>query len=107
MKFHNLKKLYKSDIIADISNIGTFTYNQQQSLIEYFRDLEIYSKENELLQDSNIFLRLSMPFLFIILGLILLSMPVKWLLTGKHKYSPNSILLKFVYNWMSKFKFFN
>lgn len=106
MEFHNLQKVWHTDIARWLEDELELTQAQKEKLrgpdYEYdmirFSEFKFY-REKEV-RKTNIIFRATAPLFAVYWVILFLSMPIKWLITGSSRYKSEN--LKFYHSWCDK-----
>lgn len=99
----NYRKADYSKVSKDISHYMGLSDKDRDYLEEYLRYSPYIVVSTKRENPKTTFLqRLSIPIWFLITGILVLSMPFKWVFTGIRHYDPNTRFMKFMINWVQK-----
>ncbi len=105
MNLTNYESVSYYKVANDIRKELNLNYNQEEQI----KDLLQYSPYQVVMrrkkQKQNPLIRLTAPFYFIYYLLLFLTMPFKWLFTGKNGYSMDSWIVKSIQWWKTKLNF--
>jgi hypothetical protein len=104
MKINKVSRVHESTLAKEINLaiIKNKTRNTEFIIEDVLSNYDIYYDEGSNVKETHLMFRITIVFFFLLLFLLILSMPLKYIFTGSPYYKNSGRMSIFLRNWRKK-----